>query len=351
MRLLAESAAHGEGFISTDFGAVPPQPPYFDEKLNGWVLSRYADVLAALQDGRLCPVDSRAEDIPAREELDDKRRSRSATLTALSGREVRSLEAPFRQLAQTTMTALRSSQRIDVVRQFAEPWCLAVSMTIIGAKEEDRERLDRLAREVSMATADPSSEHLREPAKAAGEQLADILRFSPIPMSGPAFVGLSQSLPCFLANAWLALLRHPEQLDLLRQQTSLMPAAIEELFRYAGVAHTVIRRASAPLHLAGVTIAQKDRVILKLPSANRDPQQFTEPDRLDISRRALPHLGLGAAFHSCAAASVIRMLAGIATSTFVEHAPVLDDTMSIEWQGGSGFRSPKSLYVFFRADN
>jgi hypothetical protein len=335
--------------IEPDVGAFEPPPPaYYDESLNGWVLSRYADVFAALHDERLCPVGSRAESVPGREDLDAQRQLRAQTLTACSGQLMKSWQLLFKELGRQMMSKLRSGARTDTVGNFAEPWALEVALTVTGAERKYGAHLNALARLISMVSADPSDLSIREPAEAANEELAQYLRSSPIPMSGPAFVALSQTLPSFLANAWLALLRNPQELQRLREEPDLMPSAIEELLRYAGLAHTLFRRASSTIRLAGVTIVQGERVMLKLSCANRDSAQFLNPECLDLSRRNGRQLALGAGMHSCAGGLLIRTLAAIATAYFVENVAELDPAFPIEWKGGIGFRSPKALYVILR---
>jgi hypothetical protein len=323
-----------------------PRPAYYDASLNGWVLSQYADVFTALHDQRLCPVSSRTEEVPDQQELNGQHRLRRQTLAACSGQQIKSWQTQFEERARQMITKLRSGIRADIVGDFAEPWALDVALTVTAADRKDGSRLSALARVISMASADPSDQSIRQSAKTASEELAHCLELSPIPMSGPAFVAISQTLPSFLANAWLTLLGNPRQLQRLREEPALMPVAIEELLRYAGLAHTLFRRASSTMNLAGVTIARGDRVMLKLSSANRDPEQFENPECLDLSRRNGPQLALGIGMHSCAGGLLIRTLAGIATACFAENVGDRDHSIPIEWKGGIGFRSPKALHVF-----
>jgi cytochrome P450 len=323
----------------------PPRPAYYDPHLNAWVLSRYVDVFAALHEPRLVPVDSRAETLPDHAALDAQHRLRTEAMTILSRPNVESRRNQFVALARNTIEKLPSGTRVDIIKQFAEPFCLTVAVSITTADPADLERLRALAHTVSRAAADPLNQWLRHSAKVANLQVAKILASSPIPMGGPTFVALSQTLPRFLANAWLALLRHPRQLDQLRGEPDLMSYAVEELLRYAGLAHKLFRRCSATINIAGVTIARGSRVILMLSSANRDPEQFLDPDGLDISRRSRSQLALGAGSHSCAGVSLIKMAVGIATAVWVEHVAAADTMTPIEWEGGSGFRFAKSLYV------
>jgi cytochrome P450 len=325
-----------------------PQPAYYDDLLNGWVLSQYADVVAALHDERLCPVASRTENVPGKEEVKEQRRLRTQTLAACSGQQIKTWQIQFKELARHIMAKLRLESGADIIGNFAEPWALEVALTVTAADRKDGACLNALARVVSMASADPSDQAIRRSSKAASDELAHHLEASPIPMSGPAFVAISQTLPSFLANAWLALLRHPGQLERLREEPALMPIAVEELLRYAGLAHTLFRRASSTIDLAGVTILRGDRVMLRLSSANRDGAQFENPQRLDLSRRNGPQLALGSGMHSCAGGLLIKTLAGIATACFVENVAEWDPSIPIEWKGGIGFRSPKALHVIFR---
>ena len=330
------------------FSPEAPQPVYYDSASERWVLSRYADVLAAMHETRLGTVDSRAEGIPERSELEAQRQLRKDTLAALSRQNIHVWQAPVTDLAGRILEGLRSRSRVDILKEFAEPWSLAVALIVTEADPNETEKLNGLAHAISRATMDPLNEELRQAAKAANIELAKSLESSPVPMSGPAFVALSQTLPRFLAAAWLALLRHPFQLERLREEPALMPAAVEELLRYSGIAHTVFRRALTTFDLAGVPIERGARVMLKLSSANRDPLQFPDPDILDFSRRTGPSLALGIGPHSCAGGTLIRKLAGIATAGFVQNVASLDETNPIEWHEGPGCRSPKRLYVRLR---
>jgi cytochrome P450 len=325
-----------------------PRSAYYDHLLSGWVLSRYADVFTALHDERLCPVSSHTEDVPRQEEMNSQHQLRRHTLAACSGRQIKAWQILFDRVARQRITKLCVEKRADIIGDFAEPWALEAAITVTGADRKSTAHLNALAHVISMASADPSDQSRRQSANAADDELAVHLQSSPIPMSGPAFVAISQTLPSFLGNAWLALLRNPRQLELLRAEPGLMPVAVEELLRYAGLAHTLFRRASATSDMAGVTIARGDRVMLKLSSANRDSAQFESPERLDISRRNGPQLALGTGMHSCAGGLLIRTLAGIATTCFVENVAGYDPTIPIEWKGGTGFRSPKTLHVLLK---
>ena len=109
----------------------------------------------------------------------------------------------------------------------------------------------------------------------------------------------------------------------LRAHPELLPGAIEELLRYAGIVRRVFRRATANVDLGGVRIAEGELAVLMLASANRDPEQFPDPDRLDLTRPITSHVALGTGRNSCVGAMLIRMAASVATgaltATFAER--------------------------------
>jgi hypothetical protein len=89
------------------------------------------------------------------------------------------------------------------------------------------------------------------------------------------------------------------------------------------------------------------RVSLHIGEANRDPEQFTDPDRLDLTRDASGHLALGAGPHSCAGAALIRMAASVATSALITRGRI-EAAGPVEWRGGYAIRGAAALPVIFR---
>ncbi|HEX4166478.1 MAG TPA: cytochrome P450 [Bryobacteraceae bacterium] len=314
-----------------------PVKPFYDQSRNAWVLSRYADVAAALREPELQLRSGSDEDEPD---------VRSKTLAAIPASKLADWQTQLEPLAYTIIDRLTRESPIDIVQEFAQPWCLATAVMVTQADPSDAERLAGLARRVSIATANPRDSSLQRAASEANIELGQVLRNNnAIPNNGQAFIALSQTLPCFLANAWVALLRHSAELIRLRNGRSLMPRAIEELLRYAGLTRKVSRYARTAITVGNTAVAKGDRLILLLASANRDPEQFPDPDRLDWTRSVPGQVALGAGPHSCAGASLIRMAASVATRVFVER--VVEGRMNdqIDWRGGTAFRWAASLYV------
>lgn len=329
------SAIHS-GQTDVEASVPPPEEAHFDPNLKAWALSRYADVVAALQDSRLVPVGYSSDG--------SQSRVRARTRNVLAPAQLRAWQSKLEVLAPQVADALPGAGSVDLIGDFAEPWCFEAACLVTGADPGNRRALD-LAREISACAADPELADRKAVAAAASLELE---RFIPerLPMAVPAFVALAQTLPAFLANAWLALLRHPVELRRLRLNPDMMHSAIEELLRYAGVARVMFRVAKEDVQIGNVLLPAGDRVALLLRSANRDATRFPDPNRLDLTRRAPRHLAFGTGPHSCVGASLIRMAASVATATFVErfHDAVLCGP--IEWRGGvGGFRTPVALRV------
>ena len=328
----------------------PPRPvaPYHDESRAAWVLSRYADVMAAFREPRLSTDSGRSADGPEVSGEALKAQVRTDIIGALSPTKVTEWQAKLEPLAVELIDRLPCDRAVDIVEEFARPLCLAAALMVTGADRSDGERIERLARQVSVATASPADPALEADGTAANTELERSFQNCGFPLSGPTFVGVSQGLPCFLANAWLALVREPVELARLRADPDLMPRAIEELLRFAGIARKFSRYALAPVPLGGIVIPEGARVMLMLASANRDPEQFTDPDRLDLSRRVAGHVAFGAGPHSCVGAALLRMAGAVATRVFVERCAEYEAVGATEWRGGSGFRWAASLPVRLR---
>ncbi len=146
----------------------------------------------------------------------------------------------------------------------------------------------------------------------------------------------------------LSLLRNPEQLERLRGDPSLLPRAVEELDRFDGPVQMNGRVATEDIEFLGIPVKQGQLVRLCLGSANRDPDQFPEPDRLDITREANGHLGFGKGLHYCVGAELGRFQARAAIGALLERAPGLRlATEDLQWSPSASNRGLMALPVQF----
>lgn len=108
-----------------------------------------------------------------------------------------------------------------------------------------------------------------------------------------------QTTTNLIGNGTLALLRHPDQLRRLQQDSTLICSAVEELVRYDTPTQIIIRVVAEAVKIGGQTLAEGDLVYLVLAATNRDPDRFADPDQLDLGRTDNRHLGFGNGPHFC----------------------------------------------------
>jgi len=327
-----------------------PGPAYFDGEREVWVLSRYADVLAAFREPHLWPVGTRGQDQSAGRDETGKLLVRGDFQHALSPSLLAGWQSQVEALARATLQQLPDGRPVDLLREFAEPVCLTLAIRMMGADPSGRQRLSELGAQVLGRVGAPQDSLLRPQADAAVAELGRAFQNAPIPLGEQTFVGISQTLPRLLASGWVALLRHPAELARLRAEPKLMPRAVEELMRYAPIIHLVSRRALADVYLAGLRIARGAQVNLMLSAANRDPEQFPDPDRLDVSRCPAGQVALGFGRDSCAGAVVVRMVSSVTTAALLESFREIEPAGPVEWHSRSVFRWPASVPVMLRRE-
>ncbi len=154
-----------------------------------------------------------------------------------------------------------------------------------------------------------------------------------------------------IATGTLMLLDHPEQLEKLKADLNLVPAAVEELLRFNGPATIAGPRfATEDIELAGQQIKKGDMVIPVLKSANRDELQFTDSGDLDITRTIKRHLAFGHGIHMCLGAPLARVEGDVAFSTLLRRMPNLRLSIpreSVTWHFTLSSQGLTSLPVAF----
>ena len=146
----------------------------------------------------------------------------------------------------------------------------------------------------------------------------------------------------------MALLRHPDQFQKLKDTPTLIKTAVEEFLRYDTSFLRAWRLTAEDVEIGGQRIPKGQTVSLMLGAANRDPAQFPDPDRLDITREPNRHVSFGSGVHFCAGAPLGRREAEIAFTTLLRRLPrlrLVDE--GIEWQPNNTFHNLRSLLVTF----
>jgi cytochrome P450 len=334
-----------------DSGPPPPVvAPYFDTQLDGWVLSRYADVLAAFQSPDLLLVGATSKKKPPAVDEAARRKMRAETTRTLSTASLCSWSNQMLSDGRTRAAAFDFNQPVDLIKDYAVPLCLALAMRVTQPGSDDPERLFMLAVQVAAAAEEPLDGQLKAEARIASEQLGKFFHTGPEPLREQGFVALSRTMVHLLGNAWFALLRHPEGWKRLHTepactQSTAVARGMEELLRFAGLTRLLFRRAIVDTTINSLPIRQGERVILRIHAANRDRKRFPNADVLSLGRPGVAQMSLGAGRHHCVGAPLIRVAATAATLPLVERFPPLRLAEPVRWRGGSGYSAPAALLV------
>jgi cytochrome P450 len=243
----------------------------------------------------------------------------------------------------------------DRFREWSDELALVAFGTGGDARAERHERALRGLREMDAYFRELIALRRREPGEdmltalmaadgdpAAGDRLSDDELVS---MCALLLFAGHETTTNSIANATLALLRHPDQLARLRADPELIAPAVEELLRFDGPIKVLNRWVVAETEIRGRRISPGERVHLVLASANRDPEKFADPDTLDLARRPNPQIAFGKGIHACIGAQLARMETRIAVARIVERLPGLALAAEPRWKPSLASRSLEQLRV------
>jgi cytochrome P450 len=329
-----------------------PAAPCFDAARNAWILSRYVDVSAALRETSLSQATANNRPTTPDEVKQHGRLAADvqADIARMSTEEWRT------QMDETLSSLIQQAKPrscVDLVREIIHPWATTMLVTLNGGRAFHSRRLTQISERLFYGPTGeeepPESEEgeLAQRRSASEEELNRMLDDRQLMLSKSMFFGLTQTLPSFLAKAWLALLEHPDQIAKLVDDPKAMSNATEELQRYAGVVHTLYRRSTRDLRIGDTHIKEGQLVILELDSANFDPEKFEHSSQMDVTRRAAGHLGLGTGLHACVGSFLVRMACSVATPILLAARPLLLRDREILWTGDRTMLWPLSIPIRF----
>lgn len=347
-----------------------------------WLVTRYDDVAMVLKDQRFAKSNSPAKQpwVPSfvkplmRNMLDldepDHTRLRAIVSKAFTPARVEQMRDRIQTLTDDLLKSPQGRQ-FDLIRDYALPIPTTIIAEMLGVPPEDHRKFNRWSK--AIVSANPSGwqlllvipqvwmflQYIRKLVRArravpkddllgalvqaeeAGQQLSEDELLAMVFL---LLVAGHETTVNLIGNGMLALLEHPDQMERLRSNPSLIRLAIEELLRYGSPLETATERyAREDVTIAGVTIPRGSLVFAVIASANRDEQHFTEPDRLDITREPNKHLSFGLGPHYCLGAPLARLEGQIAITTLLRQAVRLVAPDKLRWRRGLVLRGLESL--------
>lgn len=373
-------------------------PVHWDEAMGFWVITRNADVSSIYRDSRFSralglagafrrlPAGERERTQPLYESFSKAMpytdppyhtRLRGLANKAFTPRVVAQMRPHIQKVLDGLLDAVQDGGRMDVMETVAYPLPVTVIMELLGLPLEQRPQLKEWSNDVfatigvvrhdpqvmtrGLAGLERATDFFRqyldqvekEPKSDLFSALAMVVeegnRLTREELYANILVLLAaghETTANLIGNGTHALLTHPDQMQLLRDDPALIANAVEEMLRYDNPAQVAYRVAAEDVEVGGKTIRRGEIVNLMLGAANRDPEHFHEPDRFDIRRPEIHQIGFGAGIHYCIGAPLARLEGQIAFSTFLRRFPNMHlETDKLEWQDHPTFRGLVSLPV------
>lgn len=302
---------------------------------------------------------------------------------AFTPRVVASLEPRIRELSRRLLDQTIERGEMDLAADFAVPLPVRVIAELLGVPAADWPRYKRwsdvilkiantisrdaeAARTIDEYRAVTAEMRAWLPDLIAGRRSAhrdDLLtRLAEAEVDGerltsPEILGFVQLLLVggqettanLINNAVLCFIEHPDQLARLRADPGLLPSAIEEVLRYRSPLQWMPRVARRDVEIHGRVIPAGKVVLPLIGSANRDPRQFSDAGRFDITRDPNPHVAFGHGIHACLGAPLARLEARIALADFLERVAGFGPATDEPWEPRTAFgvHGPSRLPIRF----
>lgn len=316
------------------------------ERYDAWACARYDDVRAVLADAETYASGAgvglsnlhrethwRKPSILLENDPPDHTRVRRALTSVLTAKNIRKLRDLFESKAVELVDRVVELGTFDAVEDFAKPFPLRVFPDAVGLVDENRDLLIAYGRMVFdgmgprnavydqvMADADRTVEWITAQCRrdalrpgGLGAQVYETVDSGELTEDEGALVvrsflsaGVDTTIHA-LASAMLCLARDPEQWRLVREDPSRAKFAFEETLRYESPFQQFFRTTTRETTIGDVTLEPEEKLLVLPAAANRDPRHWTDPDRFDITRRPLAHLGLGHGVHSCVGQMIARL--------------------------------------------
>jgi cytochrome P450 len=304
-------------------------------------------------------------------------RLRRLVSKAFTPRAVENLRPRIQEIVDELLDAVeKQGNEMDLVTALGYPLPVIVIAEMLGIPSKDRERFKKWSDEVVATLGGPFvPADVLDAARAAIDSLAEYLlpiihdrRANPredlisrLVVAEEAGQVLSEdeifttaillliagneTTTHLIGNSTLALLRNPDQVELLRNDPALWPSAVEELLRFIGPVQATARVIREDMEIGGQAVKEGQMAMTLLGAANHDPEKWGDTaDKLDVTRNPMDHVGLGDGIHFCLGAPLARAEAQIALGSLIRRFPKLRlETDTPEWGGTFIIRGVKSL--------
>lgn len=337
-------------------------PVHRSKLVNGWVLSAHADVDRVLRDYKRFSNDERnsnrpqgyeafAEETRSLLRLDppDHTRLRSLVGQAFTPRAVEQLKPRVERIVDELLDGIDDTGRFDVIADLAYPLPITVIAEMVGVPPEDRDQFkvwsSDVARVLEPGTSEEENRRSLRSRAALDEYFGEIItqrqaaprddlisaliaaedagdkltRDETLAILVLLLVAGNETTRNLIGNGLLALLNHPDQLQALRRSPQMIESAIEELLRFDSPVQLDVRTALEDVEIGGKRIRKGQQVVLLIGAANRDPEVFADPDRLELGRKAQSHISFGRGIHHCLGAPLARIEGQVAFRKLLER--------------------------------
>jgi len=371
-------------------------PVHWDPFLHAWVVTRYNDVMQVLSSfsadrtptpkqlnsmglGDLTPIaqvmvqQMLFMDAPAHTRL------RGLCAEAFTPHRVEALRSHIQEIANRLLDQVQDAGRMEMMADFAAPLPAIVTAEMLGVPTSDHQQLKgwsadfaemlgnfqhnpnrvmqvRRSLEGMLEYFRSTINELRKKprpglinslltAEVQGDRLSEeeVIANSILTM-----VGGQETTTNLIGNGMVTLLRNPEEANRLRQDRSIIGSAVEELLRYESPSQYTGRLAPADIEMGGKKISKRQAVLAVMGAANRDPERFPDPDRLDLTRKDNRHVAFGWGPHFCFGAPLARIEGQIAFATVLERFRDMQlDPQPLVWRENLGLRGLTALPVSF----
>jgi cytochrome P450 len=399
--------------VTADFLADPypyfkqlrdTDPVLWSEEGQYWLITKYAHADSILRDMRFgksnaflgtgggiakqalrCLVGAVFPDTTASNSMllqnpPDHTRLRGLVNKAFTPKTVEQMRSHIQQITDELLDKVQNKGKMDAVADFAFPLPVTVIAEMLGIPTEDHQKFKRwsnsmiallepgasmmvlpgalAARGALIAYLRPLIEQRRKSPKEdlisslvqAEEEGSKLTQAELLANIVLLLIAGHETTVNLISNSILGLLTNPSQTELLKSQPSLMRGAVEEFLRWSSPVQIVRRYALEDVTVGDKTIKKGQSVVICVGAANRDPEVYANPDKLDVTRTNIKHLAFGVGIHHCLGFALAETEGEIAIGTLMRRMPNLQLAMNIsdiEYKRPIALRGPKTLLVTF----